>query len=132
MAVPEGEHSKCGVRIVRASVAALLAAGFDIEPSEWWEVPDSSRLGRVLERCAPDFEPVTDERGELIDVVNLKALQARESWRRQREEEARRMAELRESARRRGYEDGRRRTPVSAGTLSFLREELEKRICKIE
>ena len=28
------------------------------------------------------------------------------------------MAELRESARRRGYEDGRRRTPVSAGTLS--------------
>lgn len=41
----------------------------ELDPEEWWEVPDRSPLGRKLLRWYPYFTPVLSERGELTDII---------------------------------------------------------------
>ena len=39
-----------------------------LTPDEWWDVPYASPLGKRVLWFYPDFEPVVDSRGMLIDI----------------------------------------------------------------
>lgn len=67
----------------------------ELSPTEWWEVPRGSKLGRKLRMYYPWVDPIMDEAGELTDVeVQQKAPDG--------EQEAQKAA-LTQEARMRGY-----------------------------
>lgn len=54
-----------GVRVPVLRPASLERLGLD--PAEWWEVPDGSRLARTIHVCWPWFDPVVLD-SELVGV----------------------------------------------------------------
>ena len=44
-------------------------ANTGLSPADWWEIPRLSRLGRWVRMVYPYCDPITDDRGELIDVT---------------------------------------------------------------
>lgn len=55
----------------KASRGVLPAAKLpeDLEPAEWWAVREGTTLARKIRKHYPCFDAVTNERGELLDVV---------------------------------------------------------------
>lgn len=46
----------------------------DLNPNDWWEVRDTSQLGIRLIMYYPDFIPVTDDNGALIDLKPIERI----------------------------------------------------------
>lgn len=63
----EGEYAtNFGVRLpVMRQARSVQQLGLD--PREWWEVENPALVRRIL-RCYPDFVPVCDEAGNLVDI----------------------------------------------------------------
>lgn len=80
-----------------------FTAAPELNPSEWWELPRSSRLGRKVRLYYPWITPVVDEAGALTDVEIH-----RESPDGQREAQK---AVLQQEAARRGYRTAGRVRP---------------------
>lgn len=112
---------------VCATVDTLHRLGLEINVDEWWFVPNSSPLARRIERCYPDFIPVTDETGELADIVDLKAERQRLLREQIAAEEAERDEQLRRDAEARGYAPVRK-TRVAPMSMGFLQDTLRQRM----
>jgi len=48
---------------------ARLADLPELDPADWWEVPDTGPLARRIRRYYPSMRPVVGEAGELLDVA---------------------------------------------------------------
>lgn len=112
---------------VYATADTLHRLGIVINIDEWWFVPNSSPLARRIERCYPDFIPVTDADGELTDIVDLKAERQRLLREQIAAEEAERDAQLRRDAEARGYAPVRK-TRVTPMSMGFLQGTLRERM----
>lgn len=44
----------------------------ELNAADWWELPDTGPLAKRVRRYYPLLTPVTDEAGELMDVVILR------------------------------------------------------------
>lgn len=41
----------------------------ELSPEAWWQVPDRTTLGRKILRLYPAFDPVINDKGQLLDVI---------------------------------------------------------------
>ncbi len=57
---------KDGTSLPVMSEYTLTKTGFS--PRDWWEVPRNSTLGKAVRLVYPCFDPVTDDRGELVAI----------------------------------------------------------------
>ena len=52
--------------------AVTLSDYPDVDPEDWWEIPNQSALARKLRRYAPWAEAITGPDGALIDIQPIK------------------------------------------------------------
>ena len=109
-----------GTRLIEASFKSVKFNGCaELLQEEWWYVPSNSRLAREITQCYPDFDPILDSEGNLVEI-RAHYLQRIEERRRQRKEEIER---LKADARTRGYEKefrGHRNTCMFGDAISQI------------
>ena len=120
-----------GLKEVRATFDNLEKAGIDIDPKEWWDVPNKGTLAEKLKRSAPDFEPVEDsETGALVDIIETQYRSLSEYRQNIRKEKAAERGRVKANAVARGYRRVYRNTPEQEMSLGFLHEALQARTQK--
>ena len=113
---------------VRATFSNLERAGIDIDPKEWWDVPNKSALAKKLKRSAPDFKPIEDsETGALVDIIETKYRSLSEYRQSIRKEKAAERGRVKANAVARGYRRVYRNTPEQEMSLGFMHEALQAR-----
>lgn len=87
-----------------ATPETMRMFALDYSDADWWYVRNSSTLARRLMRCYPEFEPVVDDTGELVDIVDLNMRRYHETKAKEKaEREAQRQKQITD-AKERGYE----------------------------
>ena len=90
-----------GTRLIDASFRSVeFEERAGLIEKDWWYVPSGSRLAGEIACCYPDFDPVTDEQGNLVEIRAHYA-QRMEARRQERQKEIER---LKAEAKARGYE----------------------------
>lgn len=59
------------LKMLSASPESMLENGYEYCDADWWYVKDNSKLARKLICCYPEFEPILDDDGRLVDIINL-------------------------------------------------------------
>ncbi len=113
------------IKQVSADVDSLIDLGFELNIYDWWIVRDRSPLARRILRCYPEFYPITDEYGELVDIIDLKRA-AQDARRRREKEDAERLQSMANAeAYARGYSSARM-SRVVPKSLAYLGRTLKK------
>lgn len=112
---------------IAATIDNFFKLGLEIDPNEWWFVPNSTPLARRISLSYPDFVPVTNDAGELVDIVDLRAERQQTLREQIAAEEAERDAQLRRDAEARGYAPVRK-TRVAPMSMGFMQDTLRERM----
>ena len=99
-----------------------------LDPEDWWIVPNDSALAKKIAKCYPEFSPVTNDEGELVDVVDHRLERLLERRRQIKEERDEQKASLRADAAARGYCSSYTKTRVKTMSMGFLQGALRDRM----
>ena len=95
-----------------------------LSPAEWWEVSYATPLGKRVLWFYPDFEPVVDSQGMLIDI---RLPQEETRRKKEREEQAAYIAELKRLAEEQGMGQYFNKARRLRGTMACIETVLETR-----